>query len=318
MSRTTGRTMALLGLLQSRREWSGSELRRRLEVSDRTLRRDIDDLRELGYGIEATRGVGGGYRLGPGAALPPLTLTEDEAAAIAVGLRVAAGSVITGIEDAAARALAKLEQSLSSGTREQISDVERSIVLLAAPTEEVAVGTMTTLARAISGSRMVLLRYRRHDGREVERTVQPHRIVHTPEHWYLVARDADQGGWRHYRLDRVDSVRTLPTTFTPHRIPDDELRRFTSHSISTAPYPLRARLRVRAEADAVRRSFGPAVADVVDLGDGTSMLSTGGTRAEEIALYLGLSGFEIEVVEGDEVREAFRRLAGTFSAAAGN
>src|SRR5690242_9280802 len=114
MTRTTGRTLALLTLLQARREWTGAELRERLEVSDRTLRRDIDDLRDLGYGIDATRGRGGGYRLGPGASVPPLTLSADESVAIAVGLRSAAASVVTGMEDAAARALAKLEQSLSA------------------------------------------------------------------------------------------------------------------------------------------------------------------------------------------------------------
>jgi len=308
--------MALLGLLQSRREWSGEELRRRLEVSDRTLRRDIDDLRELGYGIEATRGVGGGYRLGPGAALPPLSLTEDEAAAIAVGLRFAAGAVITGIEDAAARALAKLEQSLSSGTRAMVSEVERSIVLLAAPTDEVDLGIVTTVAGAIAGGRALGIRYQRHDGREVERTIEPHRIVHTVAHWYLVAREAESGRWRHFRLDRMLSMRVLRASFTPRRIPDEELRRFTARSISAAPYPVRATVRFRAPVETVRRAFGPTVAEVTDAGDGTSVLTTGANRAEEIVLYLGLSGLDFEVIEGDEVREAFGRLAVVFAAAA--
>jgi len=130
MSRTTGRTLALLGLLQAHREWSGAELQARLDVSPRTLRRDIDDLRGLGYGIDSVPGVGGGYRLGLGAAIPPLVLSADEAVAIAVGLRAAASATVTGIEDAAARALVKLEQSLSSETRERISAVERAIVPL--------------------------------------------------------------------------------------------------------------------------------------------------------------------------------------------
>src|SRR5690349_17645523 len=125
MSRTTGRTMLLLGLLQSGREWPGAELRERLEVSERTLRRDVDDLRGLGYGIDAMRGVGGGYRLGVGAAIPPLTLSPDEAVAIAVGLRTAGAGAVAGLEESAASVLAKLEQSLSSQTRERIAAVEQ-------------------------------------------------------------------------------------------------------------------------------------------------------------------------------------------------
>jgi predicted DNA-binding transcriptional regulator YafY len=317
MPRTTGRTLALLGLLQSRREWTGAALRERLEVSDRTLRRDIDDLRALGYGIEATPGVGGGYRLGPGAAVPPLALATDEAVAIAVGLRAAAAGAVTGIEDAAARALAKLEQSLAPSTRRQIAEVERAMVPLRPGRGDVDLATVTAIARAIAESRRLRLNYERHEGATVERVVEPHRIVHTAERWYLIAWDVQRGAWRTYRIDRIHATAALRVEFTARAIPDEALRRFTARSISVAPYPVRARLRMRAPAAEVRRRFGPTVAEVVDDGDGTCVLTTGAHRAEEIALHLGLSGIPFEVLDGDELRTTLLSLARTFTAASG-
>lgn len=316
MPRTTGRTLALLGLLQSRREWSGAELRERLEVSDRTLRRDIDDLRALGYGIEATPGVGGGYRLGPGAAVPPLALATDEAVAIAVGLRAAAVGVVTGIEDAAARALAKLEQSLAPSTRRQIADVERAMVPLRPGRGGVDLSAVTAIARAVAESRRLRIEYERPAGESVQRVVEPHRIVHTAQRWYLIAWDVDRGAWRTYRIDRVHATTALRERFTARAVPDETLRRFTSRSISTAPYPVRARVRMRAPADEVRRHFGPTVAEVVDAGDGTSVLTTGAHRAEEIALHLGTSGIAFEVLDGDELRTALEALSRAFAVAA--
>ncbi|HLS12942.1 MAG TPA: YafY family protein [Beutenbergiaceae bacterium] len=317
MPRTTGRMLALLGLLQSRREWTGAQLRERLEVSERTLRRDIDDLRDLGYGIEASPGVGGGYRLGPGAAVPPLTLAADEAVAIAVGLRAATASVITGMEDAAVRALAKLEMSLSAATRAQIVDVEQAMVPLETARGDFDLDLLTRMARAIAEHRRIDLTYQRHDTRIVQRTVEPHRIVHTAARWYLIAWDADRRGWRTLRVDRIAAMSLLAQTFTARSIPDEQLQQFTSRSISAAPYSVRARVRVDAPAGEVRKVFGPTVAEVVDGGDGTSILTTGGHRPEEIALYLGTSGLRFEIIDGEQVRTTLQRLAEEFLAASG-
>lgn len=315
MPRTTGRMLALLGLLQSRQEWTGADLRERLEVSGRTLRRDVDDLRELGYGIEASPGVGGGYRLGPGAAVPPLTLAADEAVAIAVGLRAATASVITGMEDAAVRALAKLEMSLSAATRAQIVDVEQAMVPLETARSDFDLDLLTRLARAIAEHRRVDLTYQRHDTRTVQRTVEPHRIVPTATRWYLIARDIDRRGWRTLRVDRIATMGLLAETFSARSIPDEKLRQFTSRAISAAPYPARARVRMYAPAGEVRAILGPTVAEVVDSGDGTSILTTGGNRPEEIALYLGTSGLRFEIIDGEQVRTTLQRLAEEFLAA---
>ncbi|MBO0594993.1 YafY family transcriptional regulator [Nesterenkonia sp. E16_7] len=316
MSRTTGRTLELLGLLQARSAWTGAELRARLEVSDRTLRRDIEDLRNLGYGIEATRGVGGGYRLGAGAVVPPLTLARDEAVAIAVGLRAGASGVITGIEDSAARALAKLELSLAPVTRDQIAAVERAMVPLVAARGDVDVETVIALARAIADRREIRIRYRNHAGEHSERTVQPHRIVHTAERWYLIAWEPQRLVWRTLRVDRIERVRRDEENFELRQIPDDLLRQATTRAISTAPYPVRARVLVHAQPEVVRATFGPTVAEVFDAGEGTSVLVTGADRAEVIVMYLGTSGLHWELLEGDEVRQALLRLAEEFSAAA--
>lgn len=310
MTRTTGRTLALLSLLQVRREWSGAELRERLEVSDRTLRRDIDDLRELGYGIEATRGRHGGYRLGPGAEVPPLALAPDESVAIAVGLRAAAGSVVTGMEDAAARALAKLEQSLSPTTRRQITEVEQAMVPLASRVRpDIDLEVVTAVASAIAGRQRIRIDYTRDDGASVKRVVEPHRIVHTGERWYLIAWVAEHTAWRTLRVDRIHRPVALRERFPRRDIPDDVLREFTVRSITVAPYPYRARLRMHAPADIVSRRFDPTIASVEPESETTSILTAGSRAPEEFALYIGVSGIEFEVLEGEEVRRALTEVA---------
>lgn len=316
MSRTTGRTMALLGLLQSRREWGGEELRVRLEVSERTLRRDIDDLRALGYGIEATRGRHGGYRLGPGAAVPPLALTNEEAVAIAVGLRAAPLGAVTGMEEASASALAKLEQSLGSSARAQIADVAGAMVPLGAGGGDIDMHTVVVISRAIAETVRVRIRYRRHDGKQIERLIEPHRIVHTVQNWYLIAWDTHRRAWRTLRVDRIEDAVVLKETFTARQIPDDALRTYTSTSISTAPYRHRVQLRVHASFEEVARRFGPAVAQVQDDADGTCTLTTGSNSLEEIALYVGLSGFEFEILDGEELRDVLSAMAQRLARAA--
>lgn len=316
MTRTTGRTLALLGYLQTQREWSGAELCRRLEVSPRTLRRDVDDLRELGYVIESTRGVGGGYRLGAGSSVPPLLLDHEEAAAIAVGLRGAALSAVTGIEDAAARALVKLEQTLPSAVRHRVRDLERAIVPLAgAPS--VDVDAVLAVASAIRESRRLRIDYTRHDGVEIVREIEPHRIVRTHDRWYVVAWDPERAAWRTLRLDRMRPRQPLGARFTAREIPEDELLERTTHSIATAPYPLQVEAVVHADVDAVRAHFGPSVAEVRDLGGGRTLLRAGSRDLDEAAMYLGTSGFAFTVRSPSALRERLLALADRLRAAAG-
>ncbi|KQQ03476.1 MULTISPECIES: helix-turn-helix transcriptional regulator [unclassified Rathayibacter] len=308
MSRTTGRTLELLGLLQTRRDWSGAELCGRLGVSARTLRRDVDDLRGLGYGIDSVPGVGGGYRLGIGASVPPLVLSTEEAVAIAVGLRAAASTTVTGIEDAAARALVKLEQSLSAGTRERITAVERAVLTLGGSVEPVDLDTVVTIARAIRDARSLRIDYTRHDGEEVRRTIQPHRIVHTGSRWYVVARDADRDAWRTLRLDRLVPRLPLAEPFTPQAVPDEAVRDFASRSISVAPYPHRYRVRMHAPAARVSALFGPAVARVTAVDEGSCELEAGAASPEQFALYIGTAGIDFDVLEGEDLRAALATI----------
>lgn len=317
MARTAGRTLDLLGLLQTHRDWTGPELCGRLEVSDRTLRRDVRYLRELGYGIDSLPGVGGGYRLGAGASIPPLVLSAEEAVAIAVGLRAAATSVVTGIEEAAIGALAKLEGSLSSATRQRISTLERAMVPLGgASGDRVDVDVVVTVSQAIRDARRLRIDYRRHDGEQVRRTVEPHRIVHTDRRWYLVAWDTDRRGWRTLRLDRLTPRLPFADGFAPRSIPDDAVAAYTTRSINTAPYPFRCTVIVRAPAAKVSRLFGPTVAEVVQRDDGSSLLTAGANTAEEFAAYLGSSGLDFDVVEPDGFRLTLRAVADRLARAA--
>ncbi|WP_029135639.1 helix-turn-helix transcriptional regulator [Nakamurella lactea] len=317
MARTAGRTLDLLGLLQTHRDWTGAELCGRLEVSDRTLRRDVQYLRELGYGIDSLPGVGGGYRLGAGASIPPLVLSADEAVAIAIGLRAAATSVVTGIEEAAFGALAKLEGSLSSATRHRISTLERAMVPLGGSAgDPVDMDVVVTVSQAIRDGRRLRIEYRRHDGEQVRRTVEPHRIVHTPRRWYLVAWDSDRRDWRTLRLDRLTPRLPFADSFTPREIPDDAVRSFATRSLSTAPYPFRCTVIVNAPAAAVSRKFGPTVAEVTERDDGTSLLTAGANSPEEFATYLGSSGLDFEVVEPEALRVSLRALAERLTRAA--
>lgn len=319
MSRTTGRTLTLLALLQVRREWSGPELRERLEVSDRTLRRDIEDLRELGYGIEARPGVGGGYRLGPGANLPPLTITPDEAVAIAVGLRAAQHGPVSGMEEAAARALAKLEQSLSSATRAHVGAVARALVPLTSPGEEVTADVVVAIAHAIAGAQRVRVRYRPRDQEPTDRRIEPHRVVQTDRRWYLTAWDCDREGWRTFRLDRITAVAALRETFTARDLSTADLRASTTAAITTAPYPYQVTLGVHAPADVVAHHFPPTIAQVSERDDGTSTLTTGSSSLTEIAMYMAISGLSFQVLDGRDaelLRQTLTELAARLSQAA--
>lgn len=321
MPRTTARTLDLLGLLQARRHWSGAELQGRLQVSARTLRRDIDDLRGLGYGVDAVPGIGGGYRLGAGAAIPPLVLSADEAVAIAVGLRAAASTAVTGIEDAAARALVKLEQSLSSETRERITEVGQAIIPLGGLSEPVDLDTVLTLARAIRESRSVRIDYTRHDGTEVRRTIEPHRIVHTGRRWYVVAWDAQREAWRTLRLDRLTPRMPLAEPFEAREVPVDAVRALTTRSISVAPYPCHFRVRMHASAAEVSTRFGATTAQVTPIDENSCELVAGANSAREFALYVGLCGIEFDVIEdGDRsanLTDALIEVGARLSRAAG-
>lgn len=220
MTDTPARLLSLLSLLQTPREWPGSELAERLRVSPRTIRRDIGRLRELGYPVEATLGADGGYRLVAGAAMPPLLLDDEEAVAIAVGLRAGAGHAIEGIEEASVRALAKLEQVLPSRLRRRVGALQSATVALSrGDGASVDPRTLTAMASAVAGPERLRFAYRARDGVRSRRVVEPYRLVSTGSRWYLVAYDLERGDWRTFRVDRVAEAFATGARFAPRELP---------------------------------------------------------------------------------------------------
>jgi predicted DNA-binding transcriptional regulator YafY len=250
----TARALRLLSLLQTYKFWSGAELAERLEVSERTLRRDVDRLRELGYPVEATPGATGGYRLAAGANLPPLVLDDDEAVAIAVGLRAAAGASIEGMEEISVRALAKLEQVLPNRLRRRVNAVHTNVSAMRWGGNQATVDAdaLAVLAMACRDNEQVRFDYRRRDGDEAARLVEPHTLVSAGRRWYLVAWDVRRADWRTFRLDRLSGPRLGGVRFKPRELPASDPAAFVHQSIAAMPVPFEATLIVGGPLDEVR------------------------------------------------------------------
>ncbi|WP_277211793.1 helix-turn-helix transcriptional regulator [Isoptericola croceus] len=208
MTGPTSRLLALLSLLQTARTWSGSELAERLDVTHRTVRRDVDRLREMGYPVEATLGAHGGYRLVAGTSIPPLLLEDDEAVAVALGLRTVAVHGLPGLEDAGIRALTKLSQSLPPRLRHRVRTLGANAMSWGRPAAgAVDPDVLTVLAAAAANRERVRLEYETRDGRSGPRHVEPQQLVSAHHRWYLVAFDVDRDDWRTFRADRVHAPR---------------------------------------------------------------------------------------------------------------
>jgi predicted DNA-binding transcriptional regulator YafY len=257
---TSARLLRLLSLLQARPDWSGAELAGRLAVTTRTLRRDIQRLRDLGYPVHAVPGIAGGYRLGAGAAMPPLLLDEDEAVAVAVSLRTAASHSVTGIEETALRALAKLEQVLPSRLRARTAALQQATVPLRSRAPTVSPAVLAELAAACRDRRSVTFSYTGHGGETSARHAEPHRLVHAGYRWYLVARDTQRDDWRTFRADRIAGLRTGGARFVPRDPPD--AARFVAAAITTAPYRYHAKVLVHAPASVIAERLPPTVGTV--------------------------------------------------------
>jgi predicted DNA-binding transcriptional regulator YafY len=264
----TARALRLLSLLQTYKFWSGAELAERLEVSDRTLRRDVDRLRELGYPVEATPGAAGGYRLAAGAHLPPLVLDDDEAVAIAVGLRAAAGASIEGMEEISVRALAKLEQVLPNRLRRRVNAVHTNVSSMRWGGNQTTVDAdaLAVLAMACRDNEQVRFDYTRRDGEAAARLVEPHTLVSAGRRWYLVAWDLRRDDWRTFRLDRLTEPRLGGVRFTPRELPASDAAAFVHQSISAMPVPFEATLVVAGPLDDVRSliRYADARTDAID------------------------------------------------------
>ncbi len=320
MLETSARLLRLLSLLQSRRDWTGTELAGRLGVGLRTLRRDIDRLRDLGYPVDATPGAAGGYRLGVGAALPPLLLDDEEAVAVAISLHTATTGSVAGLEETALRALTKLQQMLPSRLRHRISAFHTTTVALTGPgsaADRVDPDLLTAIAAACRDQRRLRLRYPGRDGVAV-REVEPHRLVHTPRRWYLVAWDLGREDWRTFRVDRMTVPPGPPgARFTPRPLPASDVAAYVSQSISSAPYRYQARILFRAPLSSVSVRTSPTAGRLEAAGPDACILHTGSNSLDELALYVGLKGYDFEVLEPPELVPVLRSLSERLARGAG-
>jgi predicted DNA-binding transcriptional regulator YafY len=311
MLQTSARLLRLLSLLQVRTDWSGAELAERLGVTTRTVRNDVERLRSLGYPVHASPGVGGGYRLGAGAALPPLLLDDDEAVAVAVGLRTAAAGSVTGIQETSLRALAKLEQVLPSRLRHRVNALHTATVEIPAPGPTVDPGVLTAIASVCRDHQQLRFDYRDHDGSASIRTVEPHRLVHDRGRWYLVAWDVDRADWRTFRADRIQPRTPTGPRFAPRELPGGDVASYLLRGVGSATWRYRARVTVHAPAAVVAGRLPPAVlVEAVD--EHTCNLNVGSDTPQMLAVYLGMLGVDFEVGEPPELLEQLRTLADRY------
>ncbi|MYT72725.1 MULTISPECIES: YafY family protein [unclassified Streptomyces] len=307
---TPARLLQLLSLLQTPREWPGGELADRLGVSRRTVRRDIDRLRDLGYPVQATLGADGGYRLVAGKALPPLVLDDEEAVAIAVGLRAGAGHAVEGVEEASVRALAKLEQVLPGRLRHRVATLQAATLpLTSGDGATIAPETLTVIASATAGTERLRFHYRAADGSETRRLVEPCRLVSTGRRWYLVAYDVDRAAWRTFRVDRLTEPFATGARFAPREVPDGDAAAFVRRSVSSrgagaVPYDLDVEFSAPVEVVAAR------VPGVVPDGSGCRLRASVSDAVEWMAVRLAMTGLDFRVRGPEELVLAVRDMGG--------
>lgn len=304
---TTERVLRLLALLQRRASWTAAELAAELGVTDRSVRRDVERLRTLGYPVHAVAGVGGGYQLGAGTRLPPLLLDDEEAIATAVSLRLASGGTVAGAGEAALRALAKLDQVMPPRLRAEVRAVHGATETLVGPGVEIDAELLVTLARACRDAVRVRFLYAARDRDERERTVEPVRMVTTGRRWYLMAWDTDRDDWRTFRLDRMREAVATTWRFRPREHPDPVA--YVQQSVTGAPYRHVARVRLHAPPDRVRELVPPQVGRVEDDRDGWCVLVAGGDNLDWLAVHVARLPFEAQILDPPELREAATHLA---------
>ncbi|GAB1516833.1 helix-turn-helix transcriptional regulator [Actinophytocola sp. KF-1] len=311
---SAARLLALLSLLQTPREWPGSELARRLEVSPRTVRRDVERLRDLGYPVEATMGAEGGYRLVAGSAIPPLLLDDDEAVAMAVGLRAAAGQAVQGIEEAAVRALTKLERVLPSRLRYRVGALSSATVPLVTGVQDtVDPGQLTGLAGAITNTERLRFVYRDGADAETRRHVEPYRLVAAGRRWYLAAFDLDRDDWRLFRVDRIANAQATGARYRPRELPEGDPAAFTTSRLYSLAPTYEAVVVVDLPADRVPPHLGA----VEPVDDHRSRVRAGADTLEWLAFRFATAGCEFTVEEPPELIDYLGRMAGRVARATG-
>lgn len=311
----TGRALQLLSLLQTRRWWRAAELAERFGVTERTVRRDVDRLRDLGYPVDATPGSAGGYRLGVGAHLPPLVFDDDEAVAVVVGLRAAAGAAIAGIEDTSVQTLAKVEQALPDHLRRRVTALDQSVVTLqrahgAGGTVDPA--ALSALASACRSHEEVRFHYRGRDGSDDHRLVEPHQLLSAGHLWYLVAWDLRRTDWRTFRLDRLRDVQLAGRRFTQRDIPGGDAAAFLTSSVGSMPREVEAVVAVSAPHDRVLDALAHIAHTVVDAQPDSCTIRLCADQLDSIVgTTAGLAlRAPVRVLEPTSVADAVRDLIG--------
>lgn len=323
MKETSARLLRLLTLLQTRREWSGAELAKRLGVTTRTVRRDVDKLRALDYPVRATSGTAGGYQLRPGAELPPLLLDDDEAVAVAISLRTAAGGGVADIGETALQALVKLEQVLPSRLRHRVNAMR--VATVDTPGNDVSLEVLTSVAMACRDRQRLrfdytvapqaALRNTSAYGEERQREVEPHQLVTWGKRWYLVAWDVARDDWRSFRVDRMRPKVPLGARFTPREIPGEDAAAFVAARIARMwPFQASVRLPVPADDEKVRALVTYGTIEKID--DGSCRLIIGADSPQSLAFLLSLLEIDFVVESSIELAEALRHVAERFQRAA--
>jgi predicted DNA-binding transcriptional regulator YafY len=317
MANTSNRTLRLLSLLQTHRYWPGTELANRLDVSVRTLRRDVDRLRELGYPVEAQRGVDGGYQLAPGAALPPLMVDDEEAVALAVGLQNAAQSAVEGVAEASVRVLAKVVQVMPPRLRRRVEAI-RAMTVRASwngpATASAEPGVLTTVALACRDSERLRFSYTAAGGQRTDRDVEPHRLVALGRRWYLVAYDLTRHDWRNFRLDRLTAPQGTGARFRPRDLPTADVAEFVRASVDNAPRQYRMEVVVDAPAGIVRDRIGRWTT-VEEIDADHCRVRVTADSLDWPTMALGVVGADFHVVGPPELVEQIRDWGARFTRA---
>jgi len=295
--------------MQGRRDWPGEQLADRLEVSGRTIRRDIERLRELGYPVESLTGPAGGYRLRAGSAMPPLLLDDGEAIAIAVGLRTAARASVTGIEETAVRALVKLEQVLPPHLRRRVRALGSATSTLPVSGPTVDPQQLTVIAAACRDSECLRFGYRRRDGTGSRREVEPHSLINHGRRWYLVAWDRGREDWRTFRIDRLTGPTATGVRFAPRTLPAKDAAAYVEQSITTAPSRYEAVVTLHAPAEQMTRDVPAHWGTIEPIDAHTCEYRTGDDDLRWLALRVAMLGVDFELREPPELLEHVRALA---------
>lgn len=306
MLTSSTRLLRLLSLLQTRNHWMGQELAERLEVHPRTLRRDIDRLRQLGYPVHASSGVAGGYAFRAGQALPPLLLDDDEALAVSIALRTATAGSVGGIEEPALRALVKLEQAMPARLRQRVEALRSAILPLDRTGPVVEASVLAAIATACRNQMRLEFTYEDGQGRNAVRTVEPQGVVHTGQRWYLVAWDNVRIDWRTFRIDRIVGEPQMGAHFAPRASPDGgDLRGYVSRSISAAAHTEQARVVLHAPHSVMSRRI-PQSAGVVSALNGGTQCQLECAASDSLVYWLMALDVEFEVLAPVSLKERLR------------